>query len=127
MKNLILAIAFILASTVGMSQIHTFNTHYVKVENGLRPEFKDAEIRTVEIKENVITVTNLFGCAYTADYTIVDRLDEHTMVVAYEAHEVIVKYSPTDKILVVTTGLGVKGHREVHIYGEQNPIMVSNP
>ncbi len=127
MKSLIIAIVISLVSTIGLSQVHTFNTHYVKVENGLRPKFKDAEIRTIEIKENVITVTNLFGCAYSSDYTIVDRLDDHTMVVAYEAHEVIVKYSSTDKILVVTTGIGAKGHRKVHIYGEQNPIMVSNP
>ena len=117
----------LLLSSMTIAQEHTFNAHYIKVENGLRPEFQDSEIRTMEIKEDVITVTNLFGCAYNADYTIIERIDQNTIVVAYEAHEVIVKYSPEDKILVVTTGLGVKGQREVHIYGEQNPMLVSNP
>ena len=119
MKYIVALLFAFSISLSAYSQLYTFNTHYLKIENGFQPQFVDSVIRTIEIKKDVVIVTNLFGCAYTNEFRIVERLSENTFVIAYEGNEVVVMYSPDDRILVVTNGVGVKGERTIHIYGEQ--------
>jgi len=118
MKNVILIVALILISGSIFSQTITFKKYYVKTEAGSQPELVDELIRTIEFKEHVIVVTNLFGCAYTNEYTIVEKLADNKYVIAYEGREVVLCYSPEEKFLVVTTGAGVKGERILHLYAE---------
>ena len=118
MKYIAIIILSIFIQLGAFAQKHTFNTHYKKMETGLRPVLVDSAIRTIEIKDHVIIVSNLFGCEYTSEYEIKERLDEYSFVVSYESEEVVVKYSPDEKLLVVTAGFGVKGQRQVHLYGE---------
>ena len=85
----------------------------------------DCLVRTIEFKEDVIQVTNLFGCEYISEYRIVEKINENSFIIAYEGIEVGLKYSPTDNILVVTTGMGIKGERIIHIYGEEETKVVN--
>jgi hypothetical protein len=121
MKYAISTIIALVISLGSFSQVYTFNAHYVKIENGHQPEYLDSMVRTIEFKEDVIQVTNLFGCEYISEYRIVEKINDHSYIIAYEGIEVSVKYSVTDNILVVTNGMGIKGERVIHIYGEQNP------
>ena len=119
MKNSITTVLAIFISLLGMSQVYTFNAHYLKIENGNQPQFVDSMVRTIEFKKDVIEVTNLFGCEYISEYRIVEKINDHSYVIAYEGIEVGLKYSVADNILVVTTGMGLKGDRVIHIYGEE--------
>jgi len=116
-KVLVVAISLVL-SISAFSQSITFNKYYVKTESGGQPELVDEIIRTIEIKENVITVTNLFGCEYTSEYRIVEKLAENKYIIAYEGQEVVLIYSAEERVLVVTSGNGVKGERLLHMYAQ---------
>jgi hypothetical protein len=114
-KVLFLFVSIILSLNV-FSQTITFSKYYVKSESGGQPVLVDELVRTIEIKDDVVTVTNLFGCEYTSEYRIVDKLADNKFVIAYEGQEVVLVYSEKDQVLVVTTGLGVKGERMMHMY-----------
>lgn len=118
MKKLALIVVGIVMSLATYSQTITFDKYYVKTESGGQPELVDTIVRTIQIKDNVITVTNLFGCEYTSEYRIVEKLADNKYVIAYEGQEVVLVYSAKDQILVVTSGNGVKGERLLHMYAQ---------
>ena len=118
MKRIIVLLASIFISYSAFSQVITFKKYYLKSELGGQPELIDDITRTIEFKEHVIEVTNLFGCEYTSEYRIVEKLSDHKYIIAYEGREVVLIYSPEEKMLVVTTGEGIKGERTLHLYAE---------
>ena len=115
MKNIIAIITVLLISTVGMSQKYTFSKYYQKAETG-QAVLVDDHIRTIELQEDRITVNNLFGCEYTSEYAIVEKISETKFVIAYEGQEIVLVFSPKDGFLAVTSGIGVKGQRITHLY-----------
>jgi len=118
MKKIIVLLASIFISYSAFTQVITFKKYYLKSEFGGQPELIDNITRTIEFKDHSIEVTNLFGCEYTSEYRILEKLAENKYVIAYEGREVVLVYSPKDQILVVTTGEGVKGERTLHLYAE---------
>lgn len=118
MKRAIVVLVGLILSFNAFSQVVTFKKYYVKSESGSQPELIDEITRSIEFKEHVVVVTNLFGCEYISEYRIVEKLSDNKYVIAYEGQEVVLIYSPEEKMLVVTTGEGVKGERTLHLYAE---------
>ena len=115
MKNLIAVVTVLLISTIGMSQKYTFGKYYQKTETG-QAVLIDEHKRTIEFQEDRVTVNNLFGCEYTSEYSIVEKISDTKYIIAYEGKEIVLVISPKEGFLAVTSGVGVKGQRITHLY-----------
>lgn len=117
MKRISALLISILLPTVLFSQVLTFTKHYIKDE-GRKPILVDESTRTIEFTENEVIVTNLWSCNDTNVFKIIEKVDKNTYVIAYEGSEVVIVYCEKDKVLVVTTGNGVKGERVARLYSD---------
>ena len=118
MKKFVILFVTVILSMSAFSQVITFKKYYQKSSPGSQPELIDQKVRTIEFMENVVVVTNLFGCEYTSEYRIVEKLSENKYIIAYEGNEVILIYSAENQMLVVTVGKGVIGENNIHLYAE---------
>ncbi len=118
MKKLIVLFVTVVLSMSAFSQVITFKKYYQKSSPGSQPELIDQKVRTIAFMENVVVVTNLFGCEYTSEYRIVEKISNNKYIIAYEGQEVILIYSAENQMLVVTVGKGVIGENNIHLYAE---------